>query len=145
MLLAGVCFSSCSKDDGGGDNGNISEKLVGLWIETEDYWDGELEKYSGNEFESFYEFKADDTIVQLYYGNGCSYSNGYVYGIDRNDLEYDSMTMKYKIIDDIIWTGDIKICKVIFINNDKIKLEWAEDAFTQSGDYSIYERVKGFK
>ena len=146
MLVAGLCITSCSKDDIGSNDDNLYEKLVGLWIETEDYNDGVLEKYSGNEFGYFYEFYSDKSIVQLEtIGRGCSFSNGYVYGVKRNDLEYDSPIVKYEIIDNVIWAAKQKFGKIVFQGNDKFKIEWAEDAFTKLGDYSIYERVKGFK
>jgi len=131
MLFAGICFSSCSKDDGGG---NISKKLVGMWVETAD----EEGAYGG--IEDLYEI-SETTIIQYWYDKHpyyTSFSSGYLLNCTKEDF-YKDFETKYSIENDgSMWVFSTLFGKMDFLNNDKLKI-------TRDDEYFIWERVKGFK
>ncbi len=146
ILVAGLCITSCSKDDG--VNGNISKNLEGLWVETE-YYDEEY-KYEGivdcrNSVGQLYEFFSDNSICIYDYEveNGI-FSNGFIYEISKNDIErYNNLgRLKYQIENNVLWVAGIQMGKITFINDNKFKLEDIIEGYYY---YSIFERVKGFK
>ena len=143
VLFTVLIFSSCSKDEGG--SSKATKDIVGLWIETEDYYDDELHISKGDDFGWFVEFKSDNTVIEREAIHGCSFSNGYVSGVKYDELEYDSLTLRYEIINGDLFVAGEKYGKVVFLNKDKMRLEWAEDSWTDPGEYTIFERVKGFK
>ncbi len=136
MLVTGLCITSCSKDDGG-SNGNLSKTLEGLWACTADYYgDGDNYIYNNS---TDYLLEFSNGVIKEYEGREYPFINGYITGSLSNfDLE---IVAEYQLKGNEVWVAGYLIFKVEYVNNDKLKLLYADS----SGDYSIYERVKGFK
>ena len=136
MLVAGICITSCSKDDGG-SNGNLSKKLEGLWACTADYYgDGDSYIYNNS---TDYLLEFSNGVIKEYEGREYPFINGYITG-SLNNFDLENVA-EYQLKGNEVWVAGYLTFKVEYINSDKLKLLDADS----SGDYSIYERVKGFK
>ena len=136
MLVAGLCIISCSKDDSGSD-GNISNKLEGLWACTANYFgDGDSYIYDNS---TDYLLEFSNGIIKDYNGEECPFINGYITG-SLSDFNLENVE-EYQLKGNEIWIGGVLWLIVEFIDNDKLKLINADSI----GEYSIYERIKGFK
>ena len=136
MLVAGLCITSCYKDDCGSDE-NVSNKLDGLWACTANYFgDGDSYIYD-NSTEYLLEFS--NGIIKDYNGEECPFINGYITG-SLSDFNLENVE-EYQLKGNEIWIGGVLWLIVEFIDNDKLKLIDGDS----SDYYSIYERIKGFK
>lgn len=134
--MAGLCITSCSNDDSASD-GNISNILEGLWACTANYsGDGDSYIYDNS---TDYLLEFSNGIIKDYVGEECPFINGYITG-SSSDFNLENFE-EYQLKGYEIWIGGLPWLKVELINNDKLKLISADS----TGDYSIYERVKGFK
>jgi len=143
ILFCGLCFSSCTKDDAGSNNG----KLDGLWAETE--W-GYFDSYD----DEFFVEDESDCVTYLiefssgictdYETDGMPFKNGYLIG-NSKDLE-KGISIEYSYKNNSLWAMGIEVASVTFLSSDKIKLTYTSFVNEEDdGEYAIYERVKGFK
>lgn len=136
MLVAGLCITSCYKDDCGSDE-NVSNKLDGLWACTANYFgDGDSYIYDNS---TDYLLEFSNGIIKDYNGEECPFINGYITG-SLSDFNLENVE-EYQLKGNEIWIGGVLWLIVEFIDNDKLKLIDGDS----SDYYSIYERIKGFK
>ena len=91
MLVAGLCITSCSKDDSGSD-GNISNKLEGLWACTANYFgDGDSYIYDNS---TDYLLEFSNGIIKDYDGEECPFINGYITG-SFSDFNLENFTILF--------------------------------------------------
>ncbi len=138
MFVAGICFSSCTKDDG---NGGSSSGIEGMWACTAEYWsdddDAEYEHVDIYKSSTEYLLEFANGVIKEYEAdNEVPFVNGYVKG-SLNDFELGGSAL-YQMKGNEIFVGGFKFFDVEFIGKDKIKL------IDEYNDYSLYERVKGF-
>ena len=136
MLVAGLCITSCYKDDCGSDE-NVSNKLDGLWACTANYFgDGDSYIYDNS---TDYLLEFSNGIIKDYNGEECPFINGYITG-SLSDFNLENVE-EYQLKGNEIWISGVLWLIVEFIDNDKLKLINADSI----DEYSIYERIKGFK
>ena len=103
MLVAGLCITSCSKDDSGSDE-NVSNKLDGLWACTANYFgDGDSYIYDNS---TDYLLEFSNGIIKDYNGEECPFINGYITG-SLSDFNLENVE-EYQLKGNEIWI--INLC-----------------------------------
>ena len=130
VLFAGICFSSCSKDE---TNKSSLKQLEGMWIVEDDYCFSEYRffQFSNNTVTSFSTKK-----------KGFYYDKGYVFNCNKEDLREECSGI-YELKNDgnIYMQGQgLWFFKISIIDNNTIFID-----FDGGEDYNYYYKVKGFK